>query len=98
MRALVLAVVALLPVVAARAAGDADAGQSLYAELCQTCHGRDMVKTGLAFDLRTFPHDDVARFRSSVRNGKGTVMPSWKDKLSPEDIDDLWAYVLTGGS
>jgi mono/diheme cytochrome c family protein len=24
-------------------------------------------------------------------------MPPWGDVLKPEDIDNLWAYVLTGG-
>ena len=49
-----------------------------------------------AFDLRKFPHDDHARFVNSVTHGKNT-MPAWGDILKPEEIDALWAYVLTGG-
>ena len=50
-----------------------------------------------AFDLREFPHDDKARFVNSVTHGKNNRMPPWGDILKPEDIDNLWAYVLTGG-
>jgi cytochrome c55X len=47
--------------------------------------------------LREFPHDDKARFVNSVTHGKNNRMPPWGDILKPEDIDNLWAYVLTGG-
>ena len=49
-----------------------DQGREVYEDICQTCHGRDMVSPGLVtFDLRKFPKDDPARFRGSVLNGKG---------------------------
>jgi mono/diheme cytochrome c family protein len=72
-------------------------GHDLYADTCATCHGRDMVNTGLAFDLRKFPKDDFARFRNSVLNGKSEAMPAWRDKLTDEDLAALWAYVRSGG-
>jgi mono/diheme cytochrome c family protein len=73
-------------------------GRDLYADTCATCHGRDMVNSGgVAFDLRTFPKSDFARFRVSVLNGKGPAMPAWRDKLSDEDVAALWAYVKSGG-
>jgi mono/diheme cytochrome c family protein len=83
----------------ARAAdGDIDQGRDTYQDLCSTCHGRDMVNTGtLSFDLRKFPKDDFARFKSSVLNGKGTAMPSWAGKVSDEDLANLWAYLRSGG-
>jgi mono/diheme cytochrome c family protein len=83
----------------ARAAdGDVDQGRDTYQELCSSCHGRDMVNPGtLSFDLRTFPKDDFARFRSSVLSGKGTAMPAWTGKISDEDVLNLWAYVKSGG-
>jgi mono/diheme cytochrome c family protein len=83
----------------ARAAdGDVEFGRETYAELCATCHGRDMVNPGgITFDLRKFPKDDAARFRSSVLNGKGQAMPAWTGKLSDDDIANLWAYVKSGG-
>jgi cytochrome c55X len=91
-----LLVLASLP---ARAAdGDVDQGRDTYQDLCSTCHGRDMVNPGtLSFDLRRFPKDDFARFKTSVLNGKGTAMPAWAGKVSDEDLVNLWAYVRSGG-
>jgi cytochrome c55X len=28
-----------------------------------------------------------------VKDGKNNKMPPWRDSLSDDDIDDLWAYV-----
>ena len=83
----------------ARAAeGDVEQGRDTYGELCVTCHGPDMVNPGaLSFDLRKFPKDDFERFKTSVLNGKGRAMPAWRDKLSDEDVVNLWAYVRGGG-
>ena len=73
-------------------------GKALYGTNCLHCHGINMVTPGTAaFDLREFPHDDKARFVNSVTHGKNNRMPPWGDILKPEDIDNLWAYVLTGG-
>jgi mono/diheme cytochrome c family protein len=91
-----LIVFASLPARAAE--GDVDLGRDTYGELCATCHGRDMVNAGtLSFDLRKFPKDDFARFKASVLDGKGRAMPAWRDKVSDEDIANLWAYVKSGG-
>ena len=83
----------------ARAAeGDVEQGRDTYGELCATCHGRDMINSGaLTFDLRKFPKDDFERFKTSVLNGKGRAMPAWRDKVSDEDVANLWAYVRSGG-
>ena len=87
---------AALPARAAEA--DVDQGHDTYQDLCSSCHGRDMVNSGtLSFDLRKFPKDDFARFRTSVLNGKGTAMPAWAGKVSDEDLANLWAYVRSGG-
>ena len=48
-----------------------------------------------AFDLRKFPSDQKGRFVASVTKGKNT-MPPWGDVLTAEDLDALWAYVMTG--
>jgi cytochrome c6 len=73
-------------------------GVSIYEDFCAMCHGRDMINPGgLAFDLRKFPKSDFARFRNSVLNGKGG-MPSWRDKLTDEDIELLWAYIGTSSA
>jgi mono/diheme cytochrome c family protein len=75
-----------------------DQGRDLFNDVCSPCHGRDMVNSSsLTFDLRKFPKDAAERFRSSVLNGKGNGMPPWRDKVSDEDINALWAYVRSGG-
>ena len=82
----------------AQAADPAEQGREVYVELCVTCHGRDMVAPGaISFDLRKFPKDDFDRFRNAVLNGKGQAMPPWRGKISDQDLDDLWAYVRSGG-
>jgi mono/diheme cytochrome c family protein len=86
------------PLPARAADGDIALGRDTYEELCATCHGRDMVNPGgITFDLRKFPKDAAARFRSSVLDGKGNAMPAWTGKLSDDDISNLWAYVRSGG-
>ena len=74
-----------------------DQGLALYNRTCVHCHGRNMVNSGTTvYDLRRFPQDDKERFVDSVTHGKGN-MPSWKGKISPAEIDLLWAYVATRG-
>lgn len=76
----------------------ASKGKQIYVTNCVHCHGINMVTPGtVAFDLRQFPADDHARFVNSVTNGKNNRMPAWGDLLKPDDIEALWAYVLTGG-
>ena len=78
-------------------AQDVANGKQLYAKNCLHCHGRNLVTAGAGvYDLRQFPEDDKTRFEASVAKGKKN-MPPWGDKLTPEQIDDLWAYVLTRG-
>lgn len=73
-------------------------GLRLYKDLCQKCHGVDMVSPGGSFfDLRTFPADAKPRFVESVTNGK-RAMPAWGSVLKPAEIDLLWAYVTSGGA
>lgn len=78
-------------------ADDAALGREIFHDLCASCHGKNMVSTGLAFNLRTFPRDDYTRFQEAVLNGKGTAMPPWRSQVSSEDIKALWDYVKSGG-
>ena len=74
-------------------------GKQLYAHHCSHCHGFNMVNPGtVAYDLRQFPQNDQARFVHSVTQGKNGRMPQWGDLLKPEEIDEIWAYVKTGGA
>ena len=62
---------------------------------CSPCHGPRLYGEESAFDLRTFPHDERDRFVASVTKGKNQ-MPAWGGLLKPDDIEALWAYVVTG--
>ena len=76
----------------------AEHGRSLYAHHCSHCHGFNMVNPGtVSFDLRQFPHSEKARFLDSVTNGKNGRMPPWNGVLSARELDEIWAYIVTGG-
>ncbi len=77
-------------------AGEVEIGREIYHENCASCHGRDMQKPGLAFDLKVFPKAEFSRFQNSVANGKGSGMPAWRGKLNEDDIQLLWLYVKNG--
>ena len=69
-----------------------EAGEHVYSDNCQVCHGDGLVSSGQFFDLRRLTADDRARFDNSVRNGKN-LMPPWKGVLSDEEIDQVWHYI-----
>ena len=71
-------------------------GADLYERNCSPCHGARMQDPQGAFDLRKFPREDHARFVDTVTYGVRN-MPPWDDVLKPEDIEALWAYVITEG-
>ena len=74
-----------------------EAGRTQFHRTCAQCHGRNMVNSGTTvYDLRKFPLEQPERFAQSVTEGKGN-MPSFKDALTREQIDLLWAYVGTRG-
>jgi len=73
------------------------AGHLQYERTCAPCHGRNMVNSGTTvYDLRRFPREQAERFFNSVTNGKGN-MPSFRDALTAEQIQLLWAYVGSRG-
>jgi mono/diheme cytochrome c family protein len=69
-----------------------EAGENVYNNNCQVCHGDRLVSTGQFFDLRRLTANDRARFENSVRNGKNQ-MPPWKGALTDEEIDQIWSYI-----
>lgn len=73
---------------------DIQRGAALYERNCSPCHGARMQDPQGAFDLRKFPHNERERFVSSVARGKNQ-MPGWGSILKPEDIEALWAYVVS---
>ena len=69
-------------------------GKKLFAQVCRSCHGANMVSTGGgSFDLRKFPEGQRDRFMNSVTKGKNN-MPPHGDVLSQDEIGNLYAYVM----
>ena len=71
------------------------AGSKLYEQNCASCHEPRTAGSQRAFDLRKFPRDQRARFVTAVTKGKNG-MPPCGALFAPEDIDNLWAYLMTG--
>ena len=69
-------------------------GAEIYERNCSPCHGSRMQDPQGAFDLRKFPRGERERFVLSVSRGKNQ-MPGWGGLLKPEEIESLWAYVLS---
>jgi mono/diheme cytochrome c family protein len=69
-------------------------GADIYERNCSPCHGSRMQDPQGAFDLRKFPHGERERFIQSVTRGKNQ-MPPWGGLLKQEDIEALWAYVVS---
>jgi cytochrome c55X len=67
-------------------------GRQLYTSFCARCHGVNMVTSGAAFDLRSFPADQRERFERSVNQGL-RAMPAWGSILKPADVQALWQFV-----
>jgi mono/diheme cytochrome c family protein len=98
---MIAAAVALVSASAAAQDGTQDSvrvrlGAEIFERNCAPCHGPRMQDPESAFDLRKFPRDQHDRFVNSVTRGKNQ-MPPWGDMLKPDEIEALWAYVLTGG-
>jgi ubiquinol-cytochrome c reductase cytochrome b subunit len=77
-----------------------------FRQYCLTCHGTDGHGTAMRPTMPAIP-DFVdpnwqrsrsnAQLRASVENGKGGLMPAFGDKLKPQEIRDLIAYVRAFG-
>jgi len=66
------------------AAGGAIDAAALYAANCKGCHQNP--PSGSADDIK-----------ATITNGKGSGMPSFKDKLTADQIAALAAWVANGG-
>jgi len=69
-------------------------GAETFDTFCTPCHGEKMSNPDL-FNLKEFPKNQRSRFINSVTNGK-SQMPPWRGQLKPDEIEALWAYVVTG--
>ncbi|WP_217914663.1 PQQ-binding-like beta-propeller repeat protein [Miltoncostaea marina] len=73
--------------------GDPDDGRTVFAENCSSCHGADGRGGNGGPDLSKLPNARVPeRVAAKVRNG-GNGMPAFRDTLTPNQINDVAAYV-----
>ncbi|MEA2945930.1 MAG: hypothetical protein QOI40_1260 [Alphaproteobacteria bacterium] len=73
-----------------------EAGDTVYNTYCAVCHGDNLVSSGQFPNLRRLTANDRGKFDTTVRNGRNQ-MPPWKDVLSDDKIDQLWAYIRANG-
>jgi mono/diheme cytochrome c family protein len=84
---------------AAKDAAAVHAGQDIFTQRCILCHsvneGQVMFGPSL-YQVMKKPEGkkSAADIRTILQNGKGK-MPSFKDKLTPEDVNNLLAYLHT---
>jgi mono/diheme cytochrome c family protein len=91
MRKLLLA--GLIALASPAAAQDQAAiGEEVYEQHCQSCHGEKLRSAGAIPDLRELGENDRAKFDKMVLEGRGQ-MPAWEGIVSPQELDQLWAYV-----
>lgn len=78
--------------------GDAARGAALYTEYCKTCHG-DTTKRGEAPHLANIQFLTIATdsfIRYAIEVGRpGTKMNAFGAVMTPQQIDDVTAYVRT---
>jgi mono/diheme cytochrome c family protein len=75
------------------------AGQDIYTHKCLQCHSVNEGEVRLGPSLygemkKPHPKKSATEIRTILENGKGK-MPSFKDKLTKQDIDNLLAYLHT---
>lgn len=80
----------------AQDAEKARAGEQVFETNCAPCHGERMSNPNGIFDLITLRAEDRPRFDKALANGKGQ-MPSWAGVLSPDEMDQVWAYIQSVG-
>jgi mono/diheme cytochrome c family protein len=74
----------------------ARAGEQVFETNCAPCHGERMSNPNGIFDLTQLRPQDRPRFDKALANGKGQ-MPSWAGVLSPDEMDQVWAYIQSVG-
>jgi len=90
----------------ASAAGDSSNGKPIYEKHCLVCHGPQgkgdgptglLVKPPAAnFASEASKKKTEGELRGAIENGRpGTAMGPWKGQLSPAELGDVLAYVMT---
>ncbi len=82
--------------------GHAQNGKAVYEKNCVTCHGTEgkgdgpigKVLVPPAGDLTATGNKSDQDLLDTIQNGRpGTAMPSWKGGLTPQDMQDVLAYI-----
>jgi mono/diheme cytochrome c family protein len=76
----------------AAAQDQAAIGEEVYEQHCQSCHGEKLRSAGAIPDLRELGANEREKFNKMVMEGRGQ-MPAWEGIVSPQELDQLWAYV-----
>ncbi len=78
-------------------AGDIPAGRKLYIKKCKKCHGKNGVGKGfkpqLAGQYPSYLRSAMADYTSGKR--KYAMMKRYFEQMTPEDIDNLLAYLTS---
>ena len=72
------------------------ASETLYKSKCAMCHGAD-GKKAVGHDLQSadVQNKSDANLAAVITDGKAPKMPKYGDKLKPEEIKGLVAYIRT---
>jgi mono/diheme cytochrome c family protein len=78
-------------------------GWKTYNTYCDRCHGQDALGSTLAPNLRRSvgPEGSMTHELFIQRVADGIVdkgMPAWKGVLTPEQMENVWAYVRARSS
>jgi len=85
-------------------------GAGVFFQRCSLCHLAKTFGAGgskfccvsslgpdLSVEFKNLTPDQEKGYRDIILNGGPTYMPSWKYGLTPEEVDDIIAYLKTLG-
>jgi len=88
--------IAIVVVLSLPLSGHAQDASALYKSKCAMCHGADGAKAAghdlSGADVQKKSDADIA---AVITDGKAPKMPKYGDKLKPEEIKGLVAYIRT---
>lgn len=77
-----------------------EAGRARFKQMCIACHGAD-AKGNQAIGAPNLTDNtwlyggDLATIEETIRNGRNGRMPAWKDRLGPDKVHLMAAYVYS---
>lgn len=74
------------------AAADLTVGAEVYSDICAACHGPEGQGGIGATLVGVTDRISVTETHSTVTDGKGK-MPAWGNRLEPDEVDAVVAYV-----